>query len=342
MRIRIYYIDFLKLLAIFIVIWGHSIQYMSSDVFWGNPMCEFIYSFHMPLFMVLSGFFFYSSLKLNRIEFIKRKSRQLILPLFAWSIALELVSLIYNLYVGKPINNHEIYNSLSLNLGESLWFLKSLFCCYVVAYSAIKVLKIDWLACVASILFFMIFPNLFHMRFMLPFFWLGIFIKKYFFVLEKHNKPILIVSFFLFVISQLFWKGEYMIYFCKIPAIFEFKADTYNFSMSIALFRFCIGATGSVFFLLFIRYVYLHAKIYFDKISVYGGYTLGIYIIQAYFFGLSSNYIILPKMNILFYNFIITPFVSIVLLIICILGVKLIEKNKITSFLFLGNEFNKK
>ena len=48
--------DFLRGIAIFLVLLGHSIQWMDPD--WQhNPLFEGIYSFHMPLFMFISGYF---------------------------------------------------------------------------------------------------------------------------------------------------------------------------------------------------------------------------------------------------------------------------------------------
>ena len=56
---RIEYIDFIKGICIFIVVWGHTIQNMGDgDEFWLNPVHQFICSFHMPIFMLVSGFFF--------------------------------------------------------------------------------------------------------------------------------------------------------------------------------------------------------------------------------------------------------------------------------------------
>lgn len=81
---RIEYIDALKGLAIFFVLWGHSLQYLKNEAdFFHNPIFEFIYSFHMPLFFMISGFFFNSSLKLNFKEFIYKKTIQLLLPCIA-------------------------------------------------------------------------------------------------------------------------------------------------------------------------------------------------------------------------------------------------------------------
>ena len=56
---RIGWIDVLKLVTIYFVVWGHVILFMGlpSDEVYSDPVCSFIYSFHMPLFMMISGFF---------------------------------------------------------------------------------------------------------------------------------------------------------------------------------------------------------------------------------------------------------------------------------------------
>ena len=58
------YIDLIKGIAIITVIIGHLIQYTSvgNFNFYENYIYKFIYSFHMPLFMLISGYLFYFSL----------------------------------------------------------------------------------------------------------------------------------------------------------------------------------------------------------------------------------------------------------------------------------------
>ena len=57
------YWDIIKGVAIFLVVLGHSLQYFYIDSAYSNTdfLFSFIYSFHMPLFMVVSGYFAYSS-----------------------------------------------------------------------------------------------------------------------------------------------------------------------------------------------------------------------------------------------------------------------------------------
>ena len=70
------FLNFLKGLAIFLMIWGHCIQIcipQGMDYF-ENTVFKIIYSFHMPLFMLISGYlFYYSSQKRNLSELLKHR-----------------------------------------------------------------------------------------------------------------------------------------------------------------------------------------------------------------------------------------------------------------------------
>ena len=61
---RILYLDVLKAICIVLVVVGHCIQYGSGNgyylekAYFENPMFIFIYSFHMPLFALISGYLF--------------------------------------------------------------------------------------------------------------------------------------------------------------------------------------------------------------------------------------------------------------------------------------------
>ena len=54
-----FYWDIVKGAAIFLMIWGHCIQYCAlKDIsYMDDVMFKIIYSFHMPLFMLISGYF---------------------------------------------------------------------------------------------------------------------------------------------------------------------------------------------------------------------------------------------------------------------------------------------
>ena len=61
------FIDYLKGIAIILVLVGHCVQYGSGASFledgeyWNNIVMKVIYSFHMPLFIAVSGYLFKKS-----------------------------------------------------------------------------------------------------------------------------------------------------------------------------------------------------------------------------------------------------------------------------------------
>ena len=132
MKTRIPAFDAVKSFAIFLVVWGHSIQYLMPHDFFHNPMFELIYAFHMPLFMMVSGFFAFSSTKSTFIKMIKHKFIQLILPCISWGILSILLHTVKIVFKGKALNINTLAASIYHTLNGNYWFLKSLFCCYLI------------------------------------------------------------------------------------------------------------------------------------------------------------------------------------------------------------------
>ena len=68
------FLDILKGLTMIFVIFGHSIQfgsghvYLENELFYENPVFKIIYSFHMPLFALISGYLFYHSTQKNSFK----------------------------------------------------------------------------------------------------------------------------------------------------------------------------------------------------------------------------------------------------------------------------------
>ena len=90
---RIKEIDILKSFAIVLVVMGHCIQYGSGNNFiinqnfFNSTLFKTIYSFHMPLFMIISGYLFYNSInKYESKEIVKRKLNSLLVPVISFSI----------------------------------------------------------------------------------------------------------------------------------------------------------------------------------------------------------------------------------------------------------------
>ena len=89
---RLIWIDSLKGWLMVLVVIGHAIQSVLKDACYDNSVWNFIYSFHIPAFVALSGWLMYKK-KVNcesvhgeYFKLIKRRFFQLMIPYFLWSI----------------------------------------------------------------------------------------------------------------------------------------------------------------------------------------------------------------------------------------------------------------
>ena len=76
---RLQHIDFMKGVAIFLVVLGHVYQFSLNNC---GTMFKFIYLFHMPFFFMLSGYFAYRT-NLTLYHF-KKKTVRLLVPFLVW------------------------------------------------------------------------------------------------------------------------------------------------------------------------------------------------------------------------------------------------------------------
>src|SRR5262245_41855940 len=94
--LRIAYADTARLVGIFLVYHGHVVERM---MYLGNQAAahqyKFIYSFHMPLFFVLSGLIAKDWAEQTVGQFAKSRLMSRILPLIFFNVALALLSLVH-------------------------------------------------------------------------------------------------------------------------------------------------------------------------------------------------------------------------------------------------------
>lgn len=105
-----------------------------------SHLVKFIYTFHMPLFIALSGALFYIQIKNNRFltfkSLIENKFKRLIIPFF-------IVSIIYSVpikFISGYFNNSKhllkdiIVGQVFIQGNTYLWFLPTLFLCFLIMY----------------------------------------------------------------------------------------------------------------------------------------------------------------------------------------------------------------
>jgi fucose 4-O-acetylase-like acetyltransferase len=123
MRMRDSYYDNVKFILIFLVVFGHFIQsYIHGDHFI-YTLYTTIYTFHMPAFILISGFFAKS---FHQKGYLKTLTKKLLVPYFIFQG-------IYSLYY-YFINSKKSLELDPFNPQWSLWFLVSLFCWNVLLF----------------------------------------------------------------------------------------------------------------------------------------------------------------------------------------------------------------
>lgn len=166
---KIYAYDILRIIATLLVIvshcgyyniitkyggidYGEKLKFMHGDTIIHilfSYLVNFIYTFHMPLFIGLSGSLFYIQLKNIRFksmnELIANKAKRLLIPFFVvtfiYSIPIKFISGYF-----KDCNNSLkdiIVGQVLIQGNTHLWFLPTLFLCFIFIYIMEKYVDIS-------------------------------------------------------------------------------------------------------------------------------------------------------------------------------------------------------
>lgn len=314
MKQRILYIDILKLFTIYLVIWGHAIMHFQPD-YEASTIFQIIHSFHMPLFMMLSGYFSTSSMELTPKAFIPKKFRQLLLPCISWGILCWLV------ITSGLIEGHfhlELKGLFTGWLGilENFWFLKSCFICYTLTWICWRfgrykliAMAVVWVLCTLQ--------GRFLLNTMFPSFILGIYLRK---------------STYLESWITRHWYAPVVLFlpllFCKLWYI---NTEPYPFKLILGL-----SGALSCFVLFKIIFAKLTPTPFLESLARLGGETLGVYVIQAIFLEvLMPRYISFESLPITTIA-VLMPLLSLIVLVLCLLLVHAINKSKWLASIMFG------
>ena len=335
---RIIAYDAMKCFAIFLVIWGHCIGEFSSAEVANLPVYRVIYSFHMPLFMMISGYFACSSFELSFKDFICKKFRQLLYPCLIFGGIIWLCVECYHSFHYQRENISILGLLIDYYWFSDFWFLKSCFVCYCLAYIGIKSgIRYTYWITITLIISQLIAP--FFVSFMYPCFLMGIILRKNEIIkarILQYQWNILSI----FIIMLLFYTTDTWNKSHGIPNnLINAGIGTWIEIIMYRLFRLIIGLFGALsIFTIFIQL--------FDKrikkssfqliISEWGKYTLEVYIFQSIFLErILTRLFQFDNVNPFIYNFILTPTISILLLFLFVSLTKGLYKiPKVGTFLF--------
>ena len=341
--LRIMYIDLLKCFAIFLVIWGHCIQYTSSTPFLENNVFIFIYSFHMPLFFMLSGIFAETIFKKTLIQCFGSKFRQLIIPTIVNTVVIFFVSLLIDY-----INGNEVSYSIKYFISYIIfkgWFLKALFSSIVIFYVSVLIFRNKLLAIICSNIAVLLIPyfSIYSINFAYPFFCAGYLTGQLLksslwnsLNREGGGISILLILAALFTILFVNFRGNDLIYFSPIHIINKYSIDYTN--LYTTCYRFTIGLTGSLFFILLFRAKGVSKQKIHSFFIATGQNTMGIFLLQSYFFVVLTTLLDFKDTNILIYSLAITPCISLLVLAGCLYMIQFIKRSSVISQLMIGSK----
>ena len=339
-------LDILRGFSIILVVVGHCIQYGSGNVFlndnlfYNNPIFIFIYSFHMPLFMIISGFLFHNSLlRKTHKQNLVNKFKQLIIPLFCWSLISTIINMA-KILIGVSDETITLFWFLKKILSNFIygpWFLWAIWWCSLIVLFVNKFFKDNIVLYIFGILFTLLIPDVFGLqlyKYMLPFFVISYLFNKHDLLIKLKNvymnSLFIIFCFSFFTILLIFFNEKNYIY---TSGHFIFN-DAVGKQLYYNSFRFFIGLFGSLsvvyFFVAIIRFIPNKIKSIF---SYLGKNTLGVYII--------SNYLVIELLsivtsNLCTINYLLLLVESVIIIIISLVINIILKKIPITNKILLG------
>ena len=143
---RIVWIDICKGIAILFVVFQHACGsiYKSgiSDSELLSKIISFIGSFHMPLFMIISGYLFYHAYFQKEKSSEDRKIRNQVLNLCLLYLIYSILRIVFKIIFSGEINQSiDKWDIIMIPIEgiDELWYLHSLIIIYVILYFIIKI-----------------------------------------------------------------------------------------------------------------------------------------------------------------------------------------------------------
>ncbi|SET33307.1 acyltransferase family protein [Paenibacillus sp. NFR01] len=290
--------DSAKGLAIFLVVFGHALQYTIAPAggdYFGNPLFQAIYSFHMPLFMLISGYLAVFSVQNRTLHAnLRNKTTGILVPYTVWTVILVFISAAANIIGVGGIHLGEIPSALCSALFRSpdLWFLYAHYFMYLLLFLSVALAR--WIGPAAYVLMLILLwtvPEPIHSQY-------GIYYLQFFYVFflggyalnrpavteilrpmtRKWTAVLLLMVIALEVVLIAEWNTTDFIYVHKMTL----GSGSPILEMARMAYRMVTGFTGSLLVL------YLCKGLVKTKLGqpfiLLGRYSLDIYLLQHVLF----------------------------------------------------------
>ena len=244
-------------------------------------MFKAIYMFHMPLFMVISGYLSYRSIQKTTCyrAFFYKRFKQLILPVLSWSVCLQTCLSVVTLNAGGgEFSFYLLVRSILHFFLNNFWFLWAIFFSYTLLLLFFKQVPKHAGKCLLLSCFLLIFcpidmGHLYLIRYIFPFFCLGYTLAECHIISIRRVYAFFPVALFAAICCYLYWDTQCYVYNSKMNVNDYSSAGLMVFRYSSNLLSMAV-AVGIAYFL-FGRF----AGNYWGAL---GRASLGIYILQTF------------------------------------------------------------
>lgn len=303
-RPRNTYLDLLRGLAVFFVILGHCManythSYYHSGDFWSDKWHILIYTFHMPLFALISGYFFQRSItKLSFSRLLREKLPNFLLPWIVWGTLSWLVGGILS---GDLTLSLASLKDLVHHVLMTYWFIPTIAGVMLLYFHWYRYQRAKGWTMGLLIAILMLLPlslpfglydiaKIKFITFLLPFFAVGAYISgnqhSVIEVYKRFRLGILLVSAISFTLLYISYSPEDYIYESGVSLL----NSPHGFvgQLTINLKRWAIGFVGSLLIAVLAYHLVYLARIMsgLSKILVMlGTVSLEVYLIQEIIIG---------------------------------------------------------
>lgn len=296
---------------------------------WDNPLYRWIYSFHMPLFMMISGFF---SVKTGDsfVKYASKKFRQLVWPALTFGV-IFIFSYFY-------LANNGAGNIFS-TYAACYWFLKSAFLCTLVYFAATRFPSRK--AGYAVTLAVSLFMHWYNVNLMYPAFLTGVALSRHREALEKNAMWIAAAAGVVFAVIFTKVNGEVIAESSLkiLKCLREGGPEVLGIQAARYACKVVLGLSGSLCVIgLFVAAAKRLPSTRAGRIlGSWGMLTLGVYLLQAVLLEqLMMKTVNLAWMSPGVFNYVATPLVAAGVTLVCIVITKALKLSPWLSFLFLG------
>lgn len=275
--------DYLKGVLIFLVAYGHLIQfigYAGQPGYYLDPLFKAIYTFHMPLFMAVSGYVSFQAI--NRSSWLEcswRRFRQIVVPAICWPLVYLFVKLIiFILIAGTVAGGRQLFRDFMVEYRPGYWFLWAVFgaTCLVAISKKLRLDRLEFFGLFTGVMLFA--PEaayLYLFKYTFPFFCLGYALAKgdQIQIQAIRSWPKILALVIIGIGCYLLWSEDTYVYTTRMRLT---SANLPNIAL-----RWLAGVVISVLFVVLTFWVYQRVKS--PLLSAWGRRSLDIYIIHLFF-----------------------------------------------------------